>query len=66
MLRRHVTEEVVEHVVADPDETLERDDGCTEYTALVQGGLADRRIHVVLDETRIPHRVVTVYALEDR
>jgi len=65
MRRRRISEEMVREVIAQPDATLERDDGCVEYVALLQDELRDRRIEVVVDEARRSRRVVTVYELED-
>lgn len=64
MLRRHITEDFIRQVIADPDHTTDRPDGCTEYVALVQDGIRHRWIEVVLDETTEPRSVVTVYEPE--
>lgn len=64
MLRRHISEDVVRQVIAEPDHTNEREDGCAEYVALVQDGFRERRIEVVLDERTDLRNVVTVYELE--
>jgi hypothetical protein len=65
MQRRHIPEDVIRDVIAEPDHTNERPDGCTEYVALVQQGGRLRRLEVVLDETTSPRSVVTVYELEE-
>lgn len=63
MLKRHITEDFVRQVIAEPDHTNERQDGCAEYIAVVLDGIRHRRIEVVLDETTDPRSVVTVYEL---
>ena len=45
MCSDEVSEHLARHVVAEPDDVVERDDGCAEYLAIIE----DRRIEVVLD-----------------
>lgn len=57
MTERHITITMIEAVVRNPTITVNRADGCSEYTGTWQG----KSLKVVVDEKRVPPFVVTVY-----
>jgi hypothetical protein len=57
MTERGITTVMITEVVTNPDVTVNRSDGCTEYT----GTYAGQRLKVVVDHTRTPGFIRTVY-----
>jgi hypothetical protein len=57
MTERGITTNMITRVVTNPDVTVNRSDGCTEYT----GTAAGRRLKVVIDHTRVPSFIRTVH-----
>ena len=62
LLNRRVTIKDVEHILQNPEDRLEREDGYCEYQGLAGG----RRLMVVLDERQDPPALVTVHTLPRR
>lgn len=60
MAERGITVEMIQAAVGNPDVTVARADGCTEYFGTWQG----QRLKVVLDERSDPNFIRTVHWVE--
>lgn len=63
LLKRRLSMEDIESIVENPEDRVERDDGCCEYTGMARDG---RRFLVVLDDKQEPPTLVTAHRLPRR